>query len=90
MMRDIVRPLLAAAFFTVLSGCTTVKFVQKNPYTGEIWTVYSHLGSDSLTYCSPIEGQGCLEAEFDDGPPPPAPPVTVAPAATAAPTVYSH
>ncbi len=81
-----VRFLPLCAFFLCLApfmGCGTVKFVQKNPYTGEIWTVYQHLGSDTITYCPPIEGVNCMEAELISGPPP-----ANAPAVT--PTAFSH
>lgn len=58
------------------AGCTSVKFVQKNPYTGEIWTVYQHTASsDTITYCPPYDGAACKEATLVDGPPPAQPPV---------------
>lgn len=71
-MRNIVTTALLALLCGTALGCTSVKFVQKNPYTGEVWTVYTHaLGSDSITYCPPQEGGACREAVMIDGPPPP-------------------
>lgn len=73
-MREMTRRLAGTAgllFMLSGVGCTQVKFVQKNPYTGEIWTVYSHaLGSDTVTYCPPTEGVQCTDAEILDAPPP--------------------
>jgi hypothetical protein len=64
-----------AAACALAGGCTTVKFVQKNHYTGEVWTVYQHtMGSDTITYCPPYEGAACREAVFVDGPAPDNPP----------------
>jgi hypothetical protein len=58
-------------FLSVLPGCSTVKFVQRNPYTGEIWTVYEHgIGPDTVTYCPPNDGSNCMEAQFIDSMPP--------------------
>lgn len=50
-----------------LGGCTSVKFVLKNPYTAEVWTVYEHtFGSDTIVYCPPVENAACTEATFSD------------------------
>jgi hypothetical protein len=73
-MRDIMTTAMLALLCGTALGCTSVKFVQKNPYTGEVWTVYSHvMGADTITYCPPQEGGACREAVMVDGPPPPAP-----------------
>lgn len=58
---------LIALFGGLLGGCTSVKFVLKNPYTAEVWTVYEHtFGSDTIIYCPPIENATCMEATFAD------------------------
>ena len=53
-----------------------VWFETQNPYTGEIWTVYTHFGSDTITYCPPSDGAACVEAEITDQPLPPSQPGT--------------
>lgn len=56
------RALLLLTVLVGLTGCRTVKFVNRNTF-GEVWTVYSNtLGSDSITYCGP--SGGCREAVF--------------------------
>lgn len=71
-------PVVLGLLLAALGGCTTVKFTQKNPWTGEIWTVYSNtLGGDSVTYCPPPEQGACREAVFTDGPPPAQPPAAI-------------
>lgn len=58
---------LIALFGGLLGGCTSVKFVLKNPYTAEVWTVYEHtFGSDTIVYCPPVENAACTEASFSD------------------------
>lgn len=57
--------------FSLLPGCASVKFVQRNPATGELWTVYQHpLGSDTITYCPATVGASCTEAQLVDAPSP--------------------
>lgn len=74
-MRAITRTGLLALLVGLGAGCTTVKFIQKNPYTGETWTVYQHsIGSDTITYCPPYNNAPCREVEFVDGAAPTQPP----------------
>jgi hypothetical protein len=69
-------------------ACSTVKFVVKNPWTGEVWTVYKNpFGSDTLTYCSPVEGSVCVQAEIVDSPPPAETPAAPTPGPAPAPSV---
>ena len=68
MVRKLALALVAALALPALcAGCTSVKFVMKNPYTAEVWTVYEHtFGSDTIIYCPPIENATCMEATFAD------------------------
>lgn len=71
--------IVGGLLFVLLPGCASVKFVQRNPLTGEIWTVYEHsLGPDTITYCAPGEAAGCMEAQMVDSPPPKYPTPTLA------------
>lgn len=67
---NVTRGWLLALALPILGGCTTVKFVMKNPYTAEVWTVYEHtFGSDTIVYCPPIENATCMEATFTSSKP---------------------
>ena len=74
-MRGIATAGLLAVLMGLGAGCTTVKFIQKNPYTGETWTVYQNvIGSDTITYCPPHANAPCREVTFVDGSAPQQPP----------------